>query len=61
LKTILTTRQVAEELGVQIGAVYGYIREGTLKAHKIGGDSSRRHWRVKRTDLEAFINNGGAK
>jgi len=61
LKTILTTRQVADELGVQIGAVYSYIREGTLKAHKIGGYSNRRHWRIKVKDLEAFINGGGAE
>jgi len=61
LKTILTTRQVAEELGVKIGAVYSYIREGTLKAHKIGGYSKRRHWRIKAIDLESFINGRGAE
>ena len=37
-----------------------YIKNGTLKAHKIGGYSKRRHWRIKTTDLESFINNGGA-
>lgn len=58
MRNILTTRQVAEELGVKIGAVYSYIREGTLKAYKIGGYSKRRHWRIKRTDFEAFINRG---
>lgn len=61
MRTILTTRQVAEELGVTIGAVYGYIKEGTLKAHKIGGFSKRRHWRIKVTDLEEFIGNGKGK
>jgi len=61
LRNILTTRQVAEELGVKIGAVYSYIREGTLKAHKIGGYSNRRHWRIKAKDLETFINGGGAE
>lgn len=60
MRNILTTRQVAEELGVAIGAVYSYIREGTLKAHKIGGYSSRRHWRIKVRDLETFIDRGGA-
>ena len=58
MRNILTTRQVAEELGVKIGAVYSYIREGTLKAYKIGGYSKRRHWRIKRTDFEVFINRG---
>jgi len=61
LRTILTTRQVAEELGVKIGTVYSYIREGTLRAHKIGGYSKRRHWRIKVKDLESFINGWGAE
>ena len=61
MKSILTTRQVAKELGVRIGAVYGYIREGTLQAYKIGGYSKRRHWRIKIVDLEAFINSRGAE
>lgn len=61
MRTILTTRQVAEELGVKIGAVYSYIREGSLKAYKIGGYSKRRHWRIKVADLEAFINGRGAE
>lgn len=61
MRNILTTRQVAEELGVKIGAVYSYIKEGTLRAYKIGGYSKRRHWRIKVTDLESFINGRGAE
>ena len=60
MKTILTTKQVAKEVGVTIGTIYSYIYAGTLKAHKIGGYSKRRHWRIKVTDLEAFINDGRA-
>lgn len=55
---ILTTRQTAKELGVSLTTVYSYIYEGKLKAHKLGGYSKRRHWRIKEEDLEAFINNG---
>jgi len=61
LRTILTTRQVAEELGVSLITVYSYIREGTLKAYKLGGYSKRRHWRIKVVDLESFIIGRGAE
>jgi excisionase family DNA binding protein len=44
-------------LGLQdIDTVYRYIHSGELKAYKIGGNGqSKRHWRIKRKDLEAFI------
>ena len=61
MRNILTTKQVAEELGVTVGTVYGYINNKTLKAHKIGGYTKRRHWRVKVVDLDSFINDGGAE
>lgn len=59
LLKILTTHQVAEQLGVSLTTVYSYIYSGMLKAHKLGGQTSRRHWRIKESDLETFINNGG--
>ncbi len=57
MSNILTTQEVAEELKVTILSVYSYIREGTLRAYKMGGHSKRRHWRVKRADLDTFITN----
>ena len=53
---ILTTHQVAEQLGVSLTTVYSYIYEDKLKAYKMGGYSKRRHWRIKESDLELFIN-----
>ena len=61
MRTVLTTKEVAEALGVSKFTIYGYIHEGTLDAHKIGGSSKKRHWRIKVSDLEKFINNGGAE
>lgn len=61
MKKLLTTKQVTEILGVrELETVYRYIHEGKLKAHKIGGNGkSKRHWRIKEQDLEAFINGRG--
>ena len=58
MQKLLTTRQVAKVLGVsELETVYSYIREGKLKAYKIGGSGkSKRHWRIRETDLEAFVN-----
>ena len=52
---ILTTHQVAKELGVSLTTVYQYIYAGKLKAYKLGGYSKKRHWRIKESDLESFI------
>jgi len=52
---IYTTKEVAEHLGVKQGAVWRYINEGYLKAHKIGKGSPRSHWRIKQSDLESFL------
>ena len=57
---ILTTHQVAKELGVSLTTVYQYIYSGKLTAHKLGGTSSRRHWRIKESDLELFVDGNGA-
>ncbi len=58
MDNLLTTREVANILGVKkLDTVYEYIHTGKLKARKIGGNGrSKRHWRVKQADLEAFIN-----
>lgn len=56
MKVILNTRQAASRLGIHINTVYQYIHSGILKAHKIGGSTKRRHWRIYEEDLLAFVN-----
>jgi excisionase family DNA binding protein len=47
---LLTPRQVGEILKVNYRTVYTYIRQGNLKVHDFGA------YRIKRRDLEKFIN-----
>jgi len=55
---LLTTRQVAEILQINIEIVYRYIQAGKLKAFKLGrnGNNTHKHWRIKESDLMEFIN-----
>lgn len=57
MNKILTTHQVAIELGVSLTTVYQYIYDKKLIAYKMGGNSSRRHWRIKEADMENFLQN----
>lgn len=54
---LLTTKEACEYLGIkEVGTLRRYIQEGKLKAHKLGGNgSSRRHWRIRMTDLDSFL------
>ncbi len=45
----MTTSEAAEFLGVSRGRVHHFIKEGRLKAEKIGRD-----WHIKPRDIEAF-------
>lgn len=45
----LSVEQVAEELGLHVRTVRGYIREGRLTAVRIG-----KQYRIARADLDAF-------
>lgn len=47
---LLTTNQVAEILQVTKRTIFRYIKNGKLKAVKIG------QWRIKKEDLDKFIN-----
>lgn len=55
MNTILNTRQVSEILGIHINTVYKYIHSGALKAFKLGGANSVKHWRIREKDLESFL------
>ena len=47
---IMTVTQVAEYFQISEMTTYKLVQEGTIPAFKIG-----RHWRVKRDDLDVFI------
>jgi excisionase family DNA binding protein len=47
---IMTVNEVAEYLKISEVTTYKLVQEGKIPAFKIG-----RHWRVKRIDLEEFI------
>jgi excisionase family DNA binding protein len=49
-KEVLTVSQVAEYLQLSEMTTYKLVQEGKIPAFKIG-----RSWRVKRIDLETFI------
>lgn len=58
---LLTTREAAKSLKVHINTIWVYILSGKLKATKLGGNSkTKKPWRIKESDLEDFINGGGA-
>lgn len=48
---LYTIEELTELLQVTQRTIYNWIKSGKLKAFKIG-----RGWRVKREDLDAFLN-----
>ncbi len=52
--TVYTLKEVEEILSVTRKTIYNWLKSGKLKAVKVG-----RQWRVKKEDLEAFINGEG--
>lgn len=55
MEDYLTVSQAAEKIGVSLLTVYKYLNQGKLKGFKIGGNSPKRHWRIRPADLESFI------
>ena len=53
MEKLLTTQEVADYLGLTQRTIYTYIQSGSLRAVKVG-----REWRIKESELEAFINRG---
>jgi len=51
---MLSINQVAERLGVSIRTVYKYVRDGRLKAVKLG-PLKQDTWRIREEDFEEFI------
>jgi excisionase family DNA binding protein len=56
MEKLLTTQEVADYLGLTRRTIYTYIESKTLPAVKIG-----KEWRVKKSELEAFINRGSGE
>ena len=48
---LLTTKQVADELGIHLNTVYRLIANGNLKAKRLGPKLLR----VDKSDLEKFM------
>jgi len=49
-KRLYSAEEVAERLGLHVRTVRGYLRDGRLRAVRIG-----KQYRITREDLEAFI------
>jgi len=58
LNGILTTKQVADRLQMDVETINRYCRQGIIKGFKPGGDKSG--WRILERDLEEFINRASA-
>lgn len=54
-KMVYTLEEVSELVHISRKTLYTYIREGKLKAAKIG-----RSWRITAKNLEEFLNKGTA-
>lgn len=52
----LTTQDIVEMLSVHPDTVRRWLRSGELKGYDLGGKAG---WRVKPSDLEAFIEGKG--
>ena len=50
MSLIMTTKEVAEDLGLSTRTVLDLIHTGELPAYRI-----RRNWRIRRSDLEKWV------
>jgi excisionase family DNA binding protein len=50
VKQLYSAEEVAEQLGLHVRTVRGYLRDGRLRAVRIG-----KQYRITREDLEAFV------
>jgi excisionase family DNA binding protein len=55
MEEYMTVFEAAAVLKAKPRTVRGWIREGKLRAYKVGG---MRLWRVRRADLRAFLRPG---
>lgn len=50
---MLNVQQAAEKLGLAQGTIRRFIREGRIKAVKVGRD-----WRIKESEIERILEEG---
>lgn len=50
MEELLTPKEVAAKLKLSQKSILDYLRDGKLTGVKVG-----KHWRVRATDLEAFL------
>ena len=55
---LLTIREVANILKLNRRTIFRYIKDGKLKAQKIG-DAANSHYRIKQADLDDFLKGAG--
>jgi excisionase family DNA binding protein len=55
MSKLLTVKEVCEFFGVSRGTAMSWIRNGKLRAFKIGGG---RLWRVRESELKRFMRQG---
>lgn len=48
---LLSSREVAARLGLALGTVQRYLKEGQIKGAKFGG----RKWKIRPSEVEKFI------
>ena len=48
---LLTIKEVAKQLNVKPGTVYGWIREGRIKAKKVGP----KLWRIPSEEIDTML------
>ena len=52
---MLSPREVAEELKMHINTIYGIIGTGQLKAYNLSMGDRKTYYRIKRVDLENYL------
>lgn len=55
MEKLYTTKQVAEILGLTPNTIRLYVREGKIKATRVGGE--RVIMRISESDIKAYIKN----
>lgn len=57
-KKYLTSIEACNYLSINRSTLYDYVKSGKLKANKLGGENSKRHYRFTQEDLDNFVNQG---
>ena len=52
---LLSPKEVAEYLGMHVGTIYKIIGSGMLKAYNLSSGGRKTYYRVKRVDLENYL------